>query len=170
LIFIDESAAQTNLTRRYADAPRGQRAIGYAPRNWHTTTMLGAMSSQGPVATMVIDGAADRAVFTAYVRTVLVPQLRPGDVVIMDHLAAHHGPEVAALITKAGAEPAFLPPYSPDLNPIEKMWSKIKTILRTKQARSKIALQRAIAKALAAVTPADAAAWFRCCGYLTLLN
>lgn len=153
------------MTRRYAYAPRGQRAVGYAPRNWHTTTMIGAMSCQGPVAAMVIDGAVDRQVFTAYVRQVLVPQLQLGDIVIMDNLSAHHGPEVANLLAAAGAATVFLPPYSPDLNPIEKMWSKVKAVLRTVQARGPLALRRAIATALESVTSTDATAWFRSCGY-----
>jgi transposase len=165
LDLYDASAAQTNLTRRYAYAPRGQRAIGDALRNGYTTTMIGAMSSQGPVAAMVIDGAADQAVFMAYVRTVLAPQLRPGDVVIMDNLAAQHSPAIGQLITSAGAEIMFLPPYSPDLNPMEKMWSKVKAVLRTRQARGPSALRRAVAQALASVAPNDAAAWFRSCGY-----
>jgi transposase len=113
---------------------------------------------ESPMATMVIEGATDRIVFTTYVREVLLPQLRPGDVVILDNRSAHHGPAVAALIAGAQAELWFLPPDSPDLNPIEKMWSKLKALLRTVQARGTVALRRAIAKALNAITPHDAAA------------
>jgi hypothetical protein len=101
----DQTAAQTNLTRRYAYTPRGQRAVGYAPRNWQATTVIGAMNQHGPVAAMVIGGATDRIVFTTYVREVL---LRPGEVVILDNLSAHHGPAVATLIAGAQVELWFL--------------------------------------------------------------
>ena len=154
------------MTRRYAYAPGGTRAVGYAPRNWHATTMIGAMTAAGPLAGMVIDGATDRAVFTAFIRAVLVPQLKPGDLVIMDNLSAHKHPQIEQLLKDAGAAALFLPPYSPDLNPIEKMWSKIKTLLRQYQARSKKTLLTAIAKAWKTVTAKDAAAWCRSCGYL----
>ena len=114
---------------------------------------------------MTIDAPTDRDVFAAYVRKVLVPSLRPGDIVVLDNLRSHKTPEVTDAILGAGAEIRFLPPYSPDLNPIEKMWSKIKAVLRAIAARTSPALHRAIRKALLQVTPQDAASWFASCGY-----
>ena len=114
---------------------------------------------------MTIDGATDTEVFAAYIRCVLCPQLRLGDVVIMDNLSPHKSAPTLALIQAAGAEVLFLPAYSPDLNPIEKMWSKIKACLRTAEARTPSALLEAIAAALRKVTRQDAMNWFACCGY-----
>lgn len=114
---------------------------------------------------MTIDGATDTAVFLSYTREVLCPSLRSGDMVIMDNLSPHKSPEVMALIESVGAVVRFLPAYSPDLNPIEKMWSKIKTALRASEARTKEALAQAIREALGKVTPQDAINWFASCGY-----
>ena len=127
--------------------------------------MICAMRLDGSTACMTIDGATDTEVFRAYVRKVLCPTLRPGDVVIMDNLGAHKSPETLALIAQAGAHVLFLPPYSPDLNPIEKMWSKVKEALRSSEARTQEALLTAIAAALDHVTARDAANWFVSCGY-----
>jgi transposase len=123
------------------------------------------MRLDGSTACMAIEGATDVEVFSAYVRQVLCPMLKPGDVVVMDNLAVHKSESVQALIRQAGAAPLFLPAYSPDLNPIEKMWSKLKQILRSLEARTLPALMAAIAQALAAVTPQDALNWFASCGY-----
>jgi transposase len=127
--------------------------------------MICAMRLDGSTACMTIEGATDTEVFRAYVRRVLCPTLRKDDVVIMDNLAPHKSEPTLSLIAQAGAEVLFLPAYSPDFNPIEQMWSKIKSSLRTAQARTQPALIQAIASALAGVTPQDAINWFAHCGY-----
>ena len=127
--------------------------------------MISSIRLDGTTACLTLEGATDTAVFRAYVARVLVPTLRPGDLVIMDNLSPHKSEPTLALITAAGAKVRFLPAYSPDLNPIEKMWSKVKNDLRRAEARTLPALRRAIARALAKVTPTDAAHWFGCCGY-----
>jgi transposase len=166
LIFLDESAAKTNMTRLRGRALRGKRLHAQAPAgHWQTTTMISSIRLDGSTACMIIESATDTEVFRAYVRRVLVPSLRPGDIVIMDNLAPHKNEETLTLITQAGAQALFLPAYSPDFNPIEKMWSKVKNRLRSLEARSAPDLQAAIATALAEVTSNDAAAWFVSCGY-----
>ena len=166
MIFLDESGAKTNLTRRCGRAPKGQRVHAAVPHgHWHTTTLIGAMRLDGSTACMTVEGAADTEVFQAYVRGVLCPTLRPGDVVIMDNLSPHKSEPTLSLITQSGAQILFLPAYSPDLNPIEKMWSKVKSGLRTAEARTPEALLQAIASALQSITPRDARNWFACCGY-----
>lgn len=165
LLFIDETGAKTNMTRRHGRARRGVRALDSAPHgHWSATTLIGAIGIDGAKAPMVVDGATDTAVFMAYVEQVLVPALRPGMVVVMDNLSPHKSPGVEAMIHEAGAELWFLPPYSPDLNPIEKMWSKVKEMLRAAKARTEDELFRAIGTALDKVTPSDARGWFRHCG------
>jgi len=114
---------------------------------------------------MMVDGATDTEVFTVYVRELLCPSLRAGDLVIMDNLAAHKSPDIKDLIEGAGARVAYLPPYSPDLNPIEKMWSKVKAKLRAAEARTQKSLIKAVGEALSAVTAQDAIGWFTSCGY-----
>jgi len=154
------------MTRLRGRAPRGHRVHGSHPHgHWQTTTMIASIRFDGSTACMTIDGATDTEVFHTYVERVLVPTLRAGDIVIMDNLAAHKGDETAALITAAGAEVRFLPPYSPDLNPIEKMWSKVKNSLRSTEARSLSELQKAIATALEKVTGKDALSWWISRGY-----
>ena len=166
LVFIDESAAKTNLTRLRGRAPKGERLICHAPHgHWHTTTMISSVRLDGTSACMTIEGATGTEVFQAYVREVLVPALRAGDIVIMDNLGAHKNDHTLALIAQAGAEVRFLPAYSPDLNPIEMMWSKVKSLLRKAQARTHQDLLLAIAAALRAVTAQDALGWFAACGY-----
>lgn len=127
--------------------------------------MIGALRLDGTTACLALEGATDAEVFATYVQQILLPMLKPGDVVVMDNLAAHKSVAVLLLIRQAGAEALFLPAYSPDLNPIEKMWSKIKQILRSLEARTQPALLTAIGQALAAVTPQDALNWFASCGY-----
>ena len=127
--------------------------------------MIGSIRLDGSSACMTIEGAADTEVFEAYVRCVLRPTLRPGDVVIMDNLSPHKSEPTLSLITETGVQILFLAAYSPDLNPIEKMWSKVKACLRTAEARTQAALIEAIASALKSVTPQDAMNWFACCGY-----
>jgi transposase len=147
-------------------APRGQRLLAKAPHgHWRTTTMISSVRLDGSTACMTIEGATDTAVFQAYVREILVPSLRPDDIVIMDNLGPHKNDDTVALITAAGASARFLPAYSPDLNPIEMMWSKVKTLLRSAEARTAEELQRAIAAALGQVRAQDAAGWFAACGY-----
>jgi transposase len=127
--------------------------------------MISSVRLDGTTACMTIDGATNTEVFQAYVREILVPTLRAGDIVVLDNLGAHKNDATLALITAAGAEPRFLPPYSPDLNPIEMMWSKVKALLRAAGARTHSALLQAIARALAAVSTEDAKHWFAHCGY-----
>ncbi len=163
---MDESGAQTNLTRLCGRAPRGQRVHAKRPHgHWSTTTLIGALRLDGSTACMTIEGTTDTEVFRAYVRGVLCPILRPGDVVIMDNLSPHKSEITHSWITQAGAQVLFLPAYSPDFNPIEKMWSKVKTSLRTAEARTQAALVEAIAAALESVTRQDAINWFASCGY-----
>jgi len=154
------------MTRLRGRAPRGRRLLAKAPHgHWRTTTMISSVRLDGSTACMTIEGATDTAVFQAYVREILGPTLRPGDIVIMDNLGPHKNEQTLALIAAAGATARFLPPYSPDLNPIEMMWSKVKALLRASEARTAAELQHAIAAALGQVRAQDAAGWFACCGY-----
>ena len=132
---------------------------------WATTTMIASIRLDGSTACMTVNGATDTDVFEAYVHGVLRPTLRRGDLVVLDNLSPHKGSGALRLIEEAGATVCFLPPYSPDLNPIEAMWSKVKTGLRTAKARTGEALEEAIARALAQVTASDARNWFASCGY-----
>lgn len=166
LLFIDEAGSHIGMTRDYARAPRGQRAHDHVPRNRGTvTTMLGALSLDGVVAMMTIEGATDTAVFETFVTHFLVPRLQPGDIVVWDNVGAHKPPRIQKLVEAAGATVAFLPPYSPDLNPIEECWSKLKSILKSLAARSLGSLDGAISQAMKLISPADAAGWFRHAGY-----
>ena len=166
LLFLDESGAKTNMTRLRGRAQRGRRVHAASPHgHWQTTTLISSIRSDCSSACMMVDGATDTEVFTIYVREVLMPTLRPGDLVVMDNLAAHKAPEVRNLIEGAGAQIAFLPAYSPDLNPIEKMWSKVKERLHAAEARTQQSLIQAVATALSSVTPQDAIGWFTSCGY-----
>lgn len=166
VVFVDESGAKTNMTRLRGRARRGARVMDSAPHgHWCTTTMIGSIRLDGTSACMTVDGATDKDVFREYVRRVLVPTLRPGDIVVLDNLGAHKDAEAETLIEGVHAELRFLPPYSPDLNPIEKMWSKIKEFLRGAKARTEEELYEAIGTALATVTQQDAEGWFQSCGY-----
>lgn len=154
------------MTRLRGRAPRGQRLRAKAPHgHWRTTTMISSVRLDGSTACMTIEGATDTAVFQAYVREILVPSLRPGDIVVMDNLAPHKNDQTVALITAAAATVRFLPAYSPDLNPIEMMWSKVKHLLRSTEARTASDLQHAIGQALQQVSAQDALGWFAACGY-----
>jgi len=154
------------MTRLRGRSPKGERLVCIAPHgHWRTTTMISSVRLDGSTACMTIEGSTNTEVFFAYVREVLVPSLRPGDIVVMDNLGAHKNDRTLSLIEQAGAEVRFLPAYSPDLNPIEMMWSKVKAILRKSQARNHPDLLAAIASALAAITPADALGWFASCAY-----
>ncbi len=167
LVFIDESGAKTNMTRQRGRAKNGDRLFAKAPfGHWCTTTMIASVRLNGETAAMEIAGATDSAVFREYVRKVLAPTLSPEDIVVMDNLRAHYDAEAIMLIEDLGASVKFLPPYSPDYNPIEKMWSKIKTILRSLAARTQTELSDAITHAFEAVTPSDVQGWFSSC-YIT---
>jgi transposase len=164
--FIDESGVNLAMTRRYGRAPRGERVVGNVPQNYGTNvTMLAALGRHGVEAVMTIDGATDAEVFRAYVAQVLGPTLRPGDIVILDNLRAHKAAGIGEAIEQVGAQVVYLPPYSPDLSPIELCCSKLKTALLTAEARTREALERAIVQALATITVADAHRWFHHCGY-----
>lgn len=153
------------MTRRYAWARRGHRAVDYAPHgHWSTTTLIAGLATDGARAPMVLDGPMDTAAFGAYVEQVLIPHLPERAVVVMDNLSAHKPPAIASRIEQAGGEVWYLPPYSPDLNPIELMWSKVKNDLRRAKARTPDDLYAAIAAALATITPEDALGFFRHCG------
>ena len=168
LIFVDESGVDTRMTRRFARAPRGERARGAVPcGRWRRLTLIGALDLGGLAAAMTVVAATSTAVFRALVEQVLAPALRdrPGALVVMDNLAPHKAAVVHEAIRAAGLEPRLLPRYSPDLNPIEQCWSKIKTLLRAREARSLDELDRELPAVLAAITPRDARGWFRLCGY-----
>lgn len=150
------------MTRLYARGPGGRRIHEATPGgHWKIMTILGAMSLRGMVATMTIEEPTDTDIFLAYVEHLLYPVLKTGDVVVMDNLSAHKAPAVREWIEKAGAEVLYLPPYSPDLNPIEKAWAKLKQLLRAAQARTRETLDQAITEALPSITPGNAQAWFR---------
>lgn len=165
-VFYDESGAKTNMTRLYGRTLDGGRLVDAVPHgHWSTTSMLSSFRLDGSTAAMTLPGATDRLAFDAYVEQILAPTLRHGDIVVLDNLAPHKSPRAAELIREVGAELWFLPPYSPDLNPIEKMWSKVKAHLRRAKARTTQTLDHAVAKALKAITADDAQGWFRHCGY-----
>ena len=154
------------MTRPRGRAPRGRRIAEATPQgHWQVLTTLGALALRGIVGAMTVEAATDGDVFLAYLEHVLGPKLQVGDVVVMDNLSAHKVEGVRQLIRARGAELLYLPPYSPDFNPIEQCWSKIKLILRTLKARTAEALEQAVAQALAAITPDNARAWFAHCGY-----
>jgi transposase len=166
LVFIDETGASTKMARLYGRSPYGQRCVAALPHgHWKTTTFVGALRATGMTAPMVLDGPMDGSAFEAYVTQVLVPTLRPGDIVVMDNLAAHKRAEVGIAIDAAGARLLYLPPYSPDLNPIEMAFAKLKAALRKAAARSVEALVGAIAVALAAFTAQDCLNFFAAAGY-----
>jgi transposase len=166
LVFIDQTGASTKMARRCGRAPRGKRCIAPIPHgHWQTTTFVGALRAAGMTAPMVLDGAMDGAAFELYVREILVPTLSSGDIVVMDNLPAHKPSRIRAAIEAAGARLMYLPPYSPDLNPIEMAFAKLKAALRKAAARSLQALWTAIADALTTFTPQDCINFFAAAGY-----
>ncbi len=166
LVFVDESGMHTSMMRLRSRAPRGERAYGKVPRNrGKNTTLIASMSLRGMEEAMCVKGATDAEVFEVYVEHFLAPTLEEGQVVVFDKLGAHRTKKVRELIEARGAEALFLPSYSPDLNPIEEAFSKIKSILRKVGARTHEALIEAISEALSAITPQDVAGWFNHCGY-----
>ena len=166
LLFIDESGAKTNMTRLYGRAPRGMRVQDRVPHGrWQTTTMIAAIGRNGTQAPWVLDGPMDGAAFATWAKQVLAPTLAQSDIVVMDNLAVHKDTTASKAITATGAQIWYLPPYSPDLNPIEKMWSKVKASLRKAKARDEQSLFKAIGNAFAEITQEDINNFFASCGY-----
>jgi len=166
LIFIDETWAKTNMTRLRGRAPRGERLIDNTPAgHWQTTTLIAALGVEGMRCATVVDGAVNGDVFVAFVAHVLRPQLKPGDIVVMDNLSSHKRAEVSTLIARAGAQLLYLPPYSPDLNPIENIFGKVKQRLRSLACRTRALLWHAIQPVLDTVSAADALNCYRHAGY-----
>lgn len=164
--FIDEAGVNLAMTRLFGRAVRGQRVADAVPKNYgDNITILGSLSCSGLESVMTINGPTDSVVFRTYVSRVLVPTLAPGDIVIMDNLGAHKVKGIREAIEAAGATLLYLPPYSPDWSPIEPCWSKLKTGLRAAKARTREALDDAIALAIETVTTTDARGWFTHCGY-----
>lgn len=166
LVFLDESGVKTTMTATHGRAPRGVRVVEHVPHgHWKVLTVLGALTVDGLTAAMTIAAPTDGDVFRTYVTAVLVPTLRPGQVVVMDNLPAHKVPGVQAAIEKAGCTVRYLPPYSPDDNPIEPAWSKLKAHLRAVKARALGVLDEAVGVGLRHITAQDAQGYFRHCGY-----
>ena len=166
LIFIDESGCNVAMTPSYGRAPRGQRVIDHKPANWgKNLSVIGAIRADRVLAHQTVDGAVNGPKFIDFVRCRLAPRLYPGDVVVLDNLRAHHAPEVRRLIEAAGACVLFLPPYSPEFNPIEPCWAFMKQWLRSLKERVAERLKSAIVRAFRRVTSRHLAAWFAHCGY-----
>ena len=166
LKFIDETGMNLALTRRYGRAAPGVRVVDSVPQNYGPNiSLLAALDVEGLSAPMTVAGAVDTEVLRAYVAQVLGPTLELGDIVVWDNLAVHQAAGIAEAIEARGARLEPLPPYSPDLNPIEQCWAKLKTALRQARARTRQALDTALEQALHTITPADAQAWFTHCGY-----
>ena len=167
LLFIDETWAKTNMTRLRGRAMRGQRLVAKVPHgHWKTTTLIAALGNRGMRCSTTVDGAVNREVFEAFVEQVLVPSLSPGDIVVMDNLSSHKGQRVRALIESVGATVLYLPPYSPDLNPIELAFAKLKQLMRSAAHRTMEALWSDVQRMLDLITPGDAAGFFRHGGYV----
>jgi len=166
LVFIDETWASTNMARRHGRCRRGTRLrVGVPHGHWKTTTFVAGLRSSGMVAPMVLDGPINAVAFQAYVEQVLVPELKPGDMVVMDNLGSHKGHQVRAAIEAAGANLLYLPPYSPDFNPIEKAFSKLKALLRKAAERSVTGLWDAIGRLIDFFTPQECQNFFHAAGY-----
>jgi transposase len=166
LVFIDETAVTTKMTRLYGRALRGKRLVAKVPHgHWKTLTLVAACRVDGMTAPYVIDGAMDGPAFLAYVEQVLVPTLKKRDIVFMDNVRTHKVAGVREAIHAVGAELRYLPPYSPDLNPIENVYSKLKSDLRKGAARTVDALSRLVGRSLKAIAPSDCAGYFRHAGY-----
>lgn len=171
LIFLDETGVNLALSRLYARAPRGKRASDQKPfQRGKRVTLLGALGLEGIVAAMTLEGSVNGEVFLKYVKEILVPSLSPGKVVVLDNLSVHKVSGIREAIEAVGARLEYLPPYSPDLNPIEECWSKLKAFLRTQAARTLEALQEAVSKATETVTQKDAFGWFVHGGYCIALK
>lgn len=169
MVFVDECGANTSLAPLYAWAPRGRRAYYKMPRNrGKNTTLLASMTLEGMGPCLAVVGSTTREVFEAYVERVLLPGLKPGQIVVMDNLSAHKGSKIRELIEEQGCEILFLSPYSPDPNPIEEAFAKVKALLQQAEARTREALVEAMGPALEAVTARDARRFFEHCGYCLL--
>jgi transposase len=166
LVFVDEMGTNTSLSPLYGWSKKGERAYGSVPRNrGKNTTVLSSMSAEGMGPSLAVEGATNAKVFETYVERVLGPTLRRGQVLVMDNLSAHKGERVRVLIEQRGCEILYLPSYSPDFNPIEEAFSKIKGFLRKVEARSREALLEALGAAISAITHRDARGFFEHCGY-----
>jgi transposase len=166
LVFVDEMGTNTSLAPLYAWSRRGERALARVPRNWGANvTLLASMSAGGMGPCLAVEGSTTREVFEAFLERVLAPSLRPGQVIVMDNLSSHKGSRVRELIEERGCELMYLPPYSPDLNPIEEAFAKLKALLRRAGARTREALIEAMGRALEAVTASDACSFFEHRGY-----
>jgi transposase len=166
LVFIDETWAKTNMTRTRGRCPSGERLVAAVPHgHWRTTTLVAALDRRGVRCSMTLDGPVNRDAFEAFVARILVPVLAPGDVVVMDNLSSHKGARVRELVERAGATVLYLPPYSPDLNPIELAFAKLKQLLRSAGHRTVEALWADVQRMLDLITADDAAAFFRHAGY-----
>jgi transposase len=166
LVFIDETWAKTNMTRLRGRAPIGERLVAKVPHgHWKTTTLIAALDDRGMRCSATIDGSINQNVFEAFVEQVLVPQLSPGDLVILDNLSSHKGDRVKRMIEAAGASLLFLPPYSPNFNPIENAFAKLKQLIRSAEHRSCDALWADTQRMLDLITPDDSRGFFKHCGY-----
>lgn len=166
MIFLDETGLKTNMTRRYGWAPKGERLIEPVPHgHWNTTTLVQAIDASGTRAAMMTEGAMNTLVFNGFLEWLLVPKLRPGDVLVMDNLACHHNDRAVEMVEATGARIEFLPPYSPDLNPIEKIFSKLKGLIRSAAVRTQRLLESATADALSLISASDCHHCFESCGY-----
>lgn len=171
LVFVDEMGSNISLTPVYGWSRVGERVRAQAPRNWgRNVTLLSSLTRRGMGPSVAVEGATTKAVFEAYIEQALVPSLQPGQVVIMDNLSAHKGERVRGLIEGAGCELLYLPPYSPDFNPIEEAFSKVKSLLRKARARTHQKLLGAMSSALALVSPSDARGFFEHSGYRTTVQ
>lgn len=165
-VFVDESSTNISLSPIYARAPRGERAHGKAPKNWgKNVSLICAIDSEGVKSSMSVEGAVDSKAFESYIEHFLAPSLERGQIVVMDNLSSHKSKRVGELIEDAGCELLFLPPYSPDMNPIEQAFSKVKGILRKAGTRTREALLEATGHALEAITPEDIRGFYADCGY-----
>jgi transposase len=166
VVFLDETAVKTNMTRTHGYAPRGQRLEGQAPyRRWQTTTFLGALRAGGFLAPLVVDGAMTSELFVAYLQRVLIPELQPGDVVVLDNLSCHRQATVRGRIEGAGCTVEHLPAYSPEFNPIERAFRKLKRLLRKAAVRTVEALWDALGRLLDCFSPQECANYIRHAGY-----
>ena len=166
LVFVDEMGTNVSLSPIYAWSRKGERAFGSAPRNWgKNVTLLASITAGGLGPCLAVEGATTREVFEAYLERVLAPSLKPGQMVVMDNLSAHKGGRVKEILEGRGCEVLYLPPYSPDFNPIEQAFSKVKGLLRRAQARTRQALIEAMGEALSAVSARDVRGFFGHCGY-----
>jgi transposase len=164
--FVDEAGVNLAMTRLYGRAPRGERSVGTIPLNYGANiTLLGALGVEGLQAVMTVEGATDADVFRTYVTRVLGPTLAPGDIVVLDNLSAHKAPGIQQALARRRARLLYLPPYSPDLSPMELCLSTVKTALRAAKARTRGALEAAVRQAMETVTAIDVRNWFRHCGY-----